>query len=92
MILKLAVVGAFLASGLGLVAPLATAAGGSADCEIGAEFDDGTLDTDQRLLDAEQRSNLTIVLAVGDRAGVGDRKSTRLNSSHLAVSRMPSSA
>ena len=31
-------------------------------------------------------------LRVAERRGVGDRKSTRLNSSHLRLSRMPSSA
>ena len=29
---------------------------------------------------------------IAERAGISDRKSTRLNSSHLSVSRMPSSA
>ena len=33
-----------------------------------------------------------IIEAVGPGVDPGDRKSTRLNSSHLAVSRMPSSA
>ena len=35
---------------------------------------------------------LKLVWAVLDRASTGDRKSTRLNSSHIQKSRMPSSA
>ena len=45
---------------------------------------------DQVLMDvALHKAGVTFVL---DRAGVTDRKSTRLNSSHRSLSRMPSSA
>jgi len=72
---KLALAGALLllAGGLGLVAPLATAASGSGVCGVNAELESGALDTGQRALDAEQRTNLATVLAVGDHAGIGQR-------------------
>ena len=39
-----------------------------------------------------KRFDLVGVIAVAILAGLGDRKSTRLNSSHVSESRMPSSA
>ena len=41
---------------------------------------------------ADALAEITATLARGDRDGARDRKSTRLNSSHYALSRMPSSA
>ena len=38
------------------------------------------------------KTTLLNILAALDRPTAGDRKSTRLNSSHVALSRMPSSA
>ena len=50
----------------------------------------GAIDTTARLLDQQVSAN-EAPSAVSDAAGE-DRKSTRLNSSHRSLSRMPSSA
>ena len=44
------------------------------------------------ILSAESKSNINSATDTGAVKLVGDRKSTRLNSSHLKLSRMPSSA
>ena len=51
--------------------------------------DDGTSTIDADQIVAEIRTALSAVLGHGE---LPDRKSTRLNSSHTTVSRMPSSA
>ena len=62
-----------------------------------AHFDLQRVDSPSFVVDAARlRENLSILADVRDRAGIkllsADRKSTRLNSSHLDLSRMPSSA
>jgi hypothetical protein len=72
VIVKVAVVGAFLMGGVGLAALLATAGSNSAGCEVSAQFDGGGTEAAQDSLDSEQRSNLGTILAIGDRVGAGD--------------------
>jgi hypothetical protein len=60
-------------------------------CVVVGVFDGGKLSKAAQVLDKAAKHALSDVIARGDMSGK-DRKSTRLNSSHRYISRMPSSA
>ena len=65
------------------------------DLRESAAYDQARLDqseNESRILELEDQLENADVIEEGSQDGVGDRKSTRLNSSHVSQSRMPSSA
>ena len=76
-----------------------TGRGGTKDCQAsGTSTNDGyqehtfTWDTTLRIRAELNALGARTAMSRGDDTSVGDRKSTRLNSSHITRSRMPSSA
>ena len=61
------------------------------DSTVGGGFHEDPTNQDLIQIPTRRRSRLHVCVCGGERRAL-DRKSTRLNSSHIATSRMPSSA